>query len=115
MDVVIPKKISGVQVKSIGDNAFEYGCNRYIVLPTASLNKYEIRKIWCETNPIGVNSVILPKGLESIGRSAFARNNLKTVIIPSTVTKIHNSAFADNQLQSVIFKGEKHSASVNAI
>lgn len=129
MDVVIPKKILGVQVKSIGDSAFEYGCNGDIVLPTASLNKYEIRKIWCYINPIGINSVILPEGLESIGNGAFYQNNLKTVIIPSTVTEIHNSAFADNQLQSVIFKGdkskidihceafkgEKHSNSVNAL
>ena len=129
MDVVIPKKISGVQVKSIGGNAFEYGCNGYIVLPTASLNKYEIRKIWCKTNPIGINSVILPEGLEFIGYGAFYQNNLKTVTIPSTVTRIYGMAFASNQLQSVIFKGdkskidihceafkgEKHSDSVNAL
>ena len=128
MDVVIPKKISGIQVKSIGHHAFGYGCNRNIILPTVSLNKYEIRKILCAINPIGINSVILPKGLESIGYEAFFGNNLKTVTIPSTVTEIGWYAFAHNQLQSVIFKGdrgkikmcksfkgEKHSDSVNAI
>ena len=128
MDVVIPEKILGVQVKSIGYSAFEYGCNEDIVLPTASLNKYEIRKIWCETNPIGINSVVLPEGLKYIDESAFARNNLKAVTIPSSVKVIGYYAFADNQLQSVIFKGdrgkikmcksfkgEKHSDSVNAI
>ena len=128
MDVVIPKKISGIQVKSIGDSAFRHGCDN-IVLPTVSLNKYEIRKITCRPVPIGINSVILPKGLEYIGAYAFLENNLKTVTIPSTVTWIGERAFADNQLQSVIFKGnkskikircdafkgEKHSDTVNAI
>ena len=128
MNVVIPEKISGVQVKSIGHSAFRYDCNN-IVLPTVSLNKYEIRKIGCDINPIGINSVILPEGLEYIGWYAFDGNNLKTVTIPSTVIKIGYAAFADNQLQSVIFKGdkskieiecgafngEKHSDSVNAL
>ena len=107
MDVVIPKKISGIQVKSIGDSAFGYDCNRTIILPTVSLNKYEIKKISCAINPIGINSVILPEGLEYIGTYAFFRNNLKTVTIPSTVIKIGYAAFADNQLQSVIFKGDR--------
>ena len=128
MDVVIPKKISGVQVKSIGDSAFRHGCNN-IVLPMASLNKYEIKKVDCNFKPIGITSVILPEGLEYIDAYAFKGNNLKTVTIPSTVTKINHFAFENNQLQTVIFKGimnnikfgcdpfigEKHSASVNAL
>ncbi len=106
MDVVIPKKISGIQVKSIGDSAFRHGCNN-IVLPMASLNKYEIKKVDCNFKPIGITSVILPEGLEYIDAYAFKGNNLKTVTIPSTVTKISWHAFADNQLQSVIFKGDR--------
>ncbi len=127
MDVVIPKKISGVQVKSIGRNAFLNDCGS--ILKTSSNNNYEIRKVGCHSEPIGINSVILPEGLEFIGAGAFYQNNLKTVTIPSTVTKIYWNAFASNQLQSVIFKGdkskieiqceafdgEKHSNSVNAI
>ena len=129
MDVVIPKKISGVQVKSIGDSAFEYSCNGTIVLPTTSFNKYNIKQMSKCSRPIGINSVILPEGLEYIGTYAFFRNNLKTVTIPSTVTEIRRLAFARNQLQSVIFKGdkskikigceafngEKHSAEVNSL
>ncbi len=128
-DVVIPAKISGVQVKSIGDSAFEYSCNGTIVLPTTSFNKYNIKQMSKCSRPIGINSVILPEGLEYIGTYAFFRNNLKTVTIPSTVTEIRRLAFARNQLQSVIFKGdkskikigceafngEKHSAEVNSL
>ncbi len=129
MNVVIPEKISGVQVKSIGEDAFRYGCNGNIVQPTSSNNKYEIKKIVCYGNPMGINSVVLPEGLENIGYKAFEGNNLKTVTIPSTVTRIDDSAFYNNQLQTVTFKGdkskisigcyafkgEKHSDSVNAI
>ena len=127
MDVVIPKKISGVQVKSIRGNAFLDDCGS--ILKTSSNNNYEIRKVKCNSEPIGINSVILPERLERIGAGAFYGNNLKTVTIPSTVTKIYWNAFADNQLQSVIFKGDKskieiqceafeginHSDSVNAL
>ena len=131
MDVVIPKKISGVQVKAIGWNAFGYGCKGDVVQPTSSINnKYEIKKVaTCASEPIGINSVILPEGLEFIGGGAFYQNNLKTVTIPSTVTIIDGYAFYNNQLQTVIFKGdkskidihceafkgEKHSDSVNAL
>ena len=129
MNVVIPEKILGVQVKSIGEHAFEYSCNGTIVLPTTSFNKYNIKQMGQCKRPIGINSVILPEGLERIGYEAFIENNLKTVTIPSTVTRIYGMAFASNQLQSVIFKGdkskidihceafkgEKHSDSVNAL
>ena len=129
MDVVIPEKISGVQVKGIGHSAFEYDCGSdNIVLPTTSFNKYNIKQMVACSRPIGINSVILPEGLEYIGYNAFEGNNLKTVTIPSTVTEIHMYAFGSNQLQSVIFKGDmgkikmcksfkgkKHSDTVNAI
>ena len=132
MDVVIPKKISGVQVKSIGTGAFGYdSCRDSIVKTAFQGKKYNITPIdkKCEFIPIGITSVILPEGLEYIGFEAFKGNNLKTVTIPSTVTKINHFAFENNQLQTVIFKGimnnikfgcdpfigEKHSASVNAL
>ena len=116
MNVVIPKKISGVQVKSIGNYAF---VDHEDIRPDGS-STYVSK---------GINFVILPEGLERIWHAAFVSNNLKTVTIPSTVTWIGNLAFADNQLQSVIFKGDKskieihcaafkgikHSGSVNAL
>ena len=130
MDVVIPEKISRVQVKSIGAYAFEVCKNGIVTSTSFTNNKYEIKPMMIPSCPgIGITSVILPEGLEDIGLCAFRGNSLKTVTIPSTVTWIDNWAFADNQLQSVIFKGdkskikigwkafkgEKHSDSVNAI
>ena len=108
MDVVIPEKISGVQVKAIGDYAFK-NCREDIVVPTSSTNnKYEIKPMMSISCPgIGITSVILPEGLEYIGGSAFEGNNLKAVIIPSSVKEIGYYAFADNQLQTVTFKGDK--------
>ena len=94
MNVVIPKKISGVQVKSIGAYAF---VDHEDIRPDGS-STYVSK---------GINFVILPEGLERIWPAAFVSNNLKTVTIPSTVTGIGDLAFADNQLQSVIFKGDK--------
>ena len=130
MDVVIPEKISGVQVKSIGAYAFEV-CNGDIVTSTFfTNNKFEIKPMMIPSCPgIGITSIILPEGLEDIGLCAFRGNNLKTVTIPSTVTWIDDWAFENNQLQSVIFKGDKskisigcrafngikHSGSVNSI
>ena len=130
MDVVIPKKILGVQVKSIGDSAFKV-CRGGIVTPTSfTNNKYEIKPMTRLACPgIGITSVVLPEGLENIEYTAFEGNNLKTVTIPSTIIQIDYYAFMNNQLQSVIFKGDKnkisigsdafygkkHSASVNAI
>ncbi len=130
MNVVIPEKISGVQVKSIGNGAFTYsGCGDSIIKTSSSNTKYSIKKMLCSIEPIGINSAVLPEGLENIGSSAFYENNLPTVTIPSTITKIGYNAFYNNQLQSVIFKGDKskisigcdafygnkHSSSVNAI
>ncbi len=129
MKVVIPQKINGVQVKSIGKRAFGYECGHNIVLPTSTNNKYEIGQIGCWYKPIGITSVMIPEGLEYIGDYAFYGNRLKTVTIPNSLTYIGYSAFGYNELQSAVFKGdknnidircdafkgEKHSDSVNAI
>ena len=59
------------KLKTIGDNAFD---NRYITGP-----------------------LVLPEGLDSIGKEAFQRNYITEVTIPESVRAIGTSAFYKNQ------------------
>lgn len=68
-DVVIPEKINGKSVTTIGKQAFG-------------------RK--------KLTSVVIPEGVESIGEGAFINNLLTTIKLPSTVKKIDSMAFAAN-------------------
>lgn len=64
------------KLKTIGDNAFD---NRYLIGP-----------------------LVLPEGLDSIGKEAFKQNYITEVTIPESVRAIGQSAFYDNQyLKSV--------------
>lgn len=63
------------KLKTIGDNAFD---NRYLIGP-----------------------LVLPEGLDSIGKEAFQKNYITEVTIPESVRGIGQAAFYDNQyLQS---------------
>lgn len=63
------------KLKTIGDNAFD---NRYLTGP-----------------------LVLPEGLDSIGKEAFQKNYITEVTIPESVRGIGQAAFYDNQyLQS---------------
>lgn len=63
------------KLKTIGDNAFD---SRYLIGP-----------------------LVLPEGLDSIGKEAFQRNHITEVTIPESVRGIGQAAFYDNQyLQS---------------
>lgn len=68
-DVVIPEKINGKSVTTIGKQAFG-------------------RK--------KLTSVVIPEGVETIGQGAFTANSLTTIKLPSTVKKIDELAFAAN-------------------
>ncbi len=87
LDVIIPKKINGKNVISIGYAAF-----------------YNNQ----------LTSVTIPNSVTSIGDSAFGNNQLTSVIIPSSVTSIGESAFQGNQLTSVIIPSSVTSISKNA-
>jgi len=73
-EVIIPTRISGIPVYSIGRNAFS--------------NK-------------GLTMVNLPQGLRTIEESAFAYNDITNIIIPNSVTAIGTDAFSDNQISGL--------------
>lgn len=69
-DVVIPEKINGKTVTTIGKGAFA-------------------RK--------GLTSVVIPEGVETIDQGAFSANSLTTIKLPSTVKQIERLAFGMNK------------------
>ena len=70
-DVIIPSKINGITITTIGSSAFA--------------NK-------------GLTSVVFPNTLTTINSEAFKNNNLTNLEIPSSVVSISYSAFNNNQL-----------------
>ena len=104
MDVIIPSTIGGVNVTSIGYEAFMYGCGDSVIVPTSSHTlKYNIIKLTaaCNDSPIGITSVTIPSSVTIIGMYAFEDNFLANVTIPSSVTSIDVGAFANNQLTNI--------------
>ena len=76
-DVVIPEKINGKTVTTIGKGAFG-------------------RK--------KLTSVVIPEGVETIGQGAFMGNLFASIKLPSTVKKIDNQAFmANKNLKTINF------------
>ncbi len=73
-DVFIPDTIRGVEVTTIGENAF--------------LQK-------------GLTSVILPEKLQTVKAYAFLENQLTQVVFHEGLTTIEDGAFYDNQLSSI--------------
>lgn len=69
-DVVIPEKINGKTVTTIGKGAFG-------------------RK--------GLTSVVIPEGVETIDQGAFSANSLTTIKLSSTVKQIERLAFGANK------------------
>ncbi len=70
-DVVIPSTLNGVEVKTIGEFAF---------------------------NDARIDSVIIPDTVTSIQKYAFYENNLTVVNIPKSVEAIHENAFRQNDI-----------------
>jgi hypothetical protein len=77
-DIVIPAKLNGKPVTSVGHGAFK---------------------------DKGITSVVLPETLLEIAPNAFQNNQLKTLIIPGKVRWIRIAAFESNQLTSLIIPG----------
>jgi hypothetical protein len=81
LEVVIPDTIGGVPVLGISEGAFEN---------------------------LGLTSVVIPDGVETIGYTAFADNQLTHVVIPGSVTQIIIDAFRNNPLTDVTIEGDEN-------
>ncbi|MCL1849909.1 MAG: leucine-rich repeat domain-containing protein [Bacteroidetes bacterium] len=88
--MVIPNRISGIPVTSIGDDAFYF----------------QLQRSDFPTFPNGLETIILPDTLREIGDNAFSHftqqrgGKLNGLVIPRSVTKIGDSAFFDATRQS---------------
>ncbi|MEF8850600.1 MAG: leucine-rich repeat domain-containing protein, partial [Candidatus Bipolaricaulota bacterium] len=98
-DVVIPSEIDGVDVKEIGDGAFntmDYLTSVEIPDTVTVIGDSAFR-----SNP-PLTSVDLGEGVEEIGSAAFQNNSLSSVEVPDSVKLIEGKAFQHNSLESVV-------------
>ena len=89
--LVIPGKIGGKKVTSIGWNAFS-GCRglKSITLPEGVTSIEAYAFVGCS----GLKSITLPKSVTSIGLGAFGDcSGLKSITIPKSVTSIDYDVF----------------------
>ena len=113
LDVVIPSKIDGKEVVKISDWAFTITG----VIPqtlTSSNYKYEVKKLSYDvtkkykaiqlvpetTDPkgLGITSVVIPSTVKTIGKCAFAYNQLVKIKFPSTPITINTDSFIGNPI-----------------
>jgi hypothetical protein len=90
--VIVPDKVEGVPVTSIGGLAFLGASNMtHIVLPDSisSIGKGAFWECW------QLESIVIPAGVTSIENSTFNNcHSLSSVTLPAGVTSIGNDAFA---------------------
>ena len=84
------------------ENLKKYISDDYIPINTTASSGSNVTHIKdYEFSDKGLTSVIIPQGTKTIGKNAYAFNNLTHVTIPESVTNIDNYAFNNNKLASV--------------
>ena len=105
IDVVIPSTIDGKTVVAIGDNAFY---DKALSTETSMLNKSNIqfmsnkedREI-ADVHLGDIKSVVIPSTVKSIGKRAFAYNQISSVTLSNGLETIGEVAFTKNQLTTI--------------
>ena len=97
-NIVIPEKIKGITVTSIGANAFDMCSNLTSVTIPDSVTSIGN----CAFSDTGLTSITIPDSVTSIGAVAFSKcRSLTSITIPKSVTSIGNYAFSDTGLTSI--------------
>ena len=99
-NVVIPDKIGGKQVTSIGMDAFRAKQLTGVVIPDSVTSIGDHAFVHNQ-----LTSVVIPGSVKSIGDYAFHDNQLTSVVISDGVTSIGDYVFHGNQLTSVVIPG----------
>ena len=126
--VVIPSKINGITVETIGHTAFRYSSVTSVTIPDSVTFISDSAFAYCfnltnisipnSVTSIGfsafggctkLESITLPSSLRSISEALFSGcSQLTTIHIPVSVTSIGNNAFADcPSLMTVTYPGSK--------
>ena len=126
--VVIPSKINGVPVETIGNTAFQNSAVTSVTIPDSVTAIYSGAFVNCPqltnisipnsvtyigfsafSSCTSLKSITLPSSLNSISETLFfGCSQLTTIHIPVSVTSIGNNAFADcPSLMTVTYPGSK--------
>lgn len=116
----IPAQIGGVDVKSIGSDAFSFNLNTAVVEIPEGVEHVEKRAFQsnrhlihvvlpstlktigeCAFQGSAMTMLELNDGLESIGKQAFMNSNLDSLVIPDSVRTIEEEAFFRARLSRV--------------
>ena len=89
--------------KSVKITYYKKECGPDVAIP-GIIDGYTVKEIYQYTfYNMGLNSVIIPGTVTTIGTRAFANNKLTKVVLPQGLITIDSEAFMNNQLPDVAF------------
>ena len=129
--VIIPKKINGVTITTIGASAFGRTDISHVTIPDSVVDiknfafyGNQLKNLVIPDSVVSIGeqafannflqNVELSKGLKKIGRFAFGSNQLTNLVIPEGVTSIGPSVFVSNQLTSIVIPSSVTSIGLEA-
>lgn len=97
--VVIPSKINGVTVETIGHGAFEKSAVTSVTIPDSVTSIPDDAFAFCSQ----LTNISIPNSVTSIGFSAFEHcTSLKSITLPSSLNSISEALFSDcSQLTTI--------------